>query len=70
MGITADTIVAPATPSGYGGISVVRISGSSTKKIAKAISLFPNGQKPNYKPQHTARALIIEKSGKILTMDL
>ena len=64
MGITADTIVAPATPSGYGGISVVRISGSSTKKIAKAISLLPNGQKPSYKPQHTTRALIIEKSGK------
>ena len=64
MGITADTIVAPATPSGYGGISVVRISGSSTKKIAKAISLLPNGQKPDYKPQYTTRALIIEKSGK------
>ena len=33
----SDTIVAPATPPGYGGISIVRISGSLSTKLAKQI---------------------------------
>ena len=32
-----DTIVAPATPPGYGGVSVVRISGSLSMKLSKQI---------------------------------
>ena len=40
----SDTIVAPATPPGYGGISIVRISGSLstelTKQICKRLSSF------------------------------
>ena len=40
----SDTIVAPATPPGYGGVSIVRISGSLsialTKKICKRRSSF------------------------------
>jgi tRNA modification GTPase len=33
----SDTIVAPATPPGYGGISIVRISGSLSTKLSKQI---------------------------------
>ena len=33
----SDTIVAPATPPGYGGISIVRISGSLSTKLTKQI---------------------------------
>ena len=33
----SDTIVAPATPPGYGGISIVRISGNLSKKLTKQI---------------------------------
>jgi tRNA modification GTPase len=33
----SDTIVAPATPPGYGGVSIVRISGSLSTKLAKQI---------------------------------
>lgn len=33
----SDTIVAPATPPGYGGLSVVRISGSLSTKLTKKI---------------------------------
>jgi tRNA modification GTPase len=33
----SDTIVAPATPPGYGGISIVRISGSQSTKLTKQI---------------------------------
>ena len=33
----SDTIVAPATPPGYGGVSVVRISGSLSTKLSKQI---------------------------------
>ena len=33
-----DTIVAPATPPGYGGVSLIRISGPHSKSIAKKIT--------------------------------
>ena len=35
--MTPDTIVAPATPPGYGGVSIVRISGNLSKKLTKQI---------------------------------
>jgi len=34
----SDTIVSPATPPGYGGISIVRLSGINAKKIATSMS--------------------------------
>ena len=33
----SDTIVAPATPPGYGGVSIVRVSGSLSTKLTKQI---------------------------------
>ena len=36
--MTLDTIVAPATPPGYGGVSIVRISGSDALNIGRSIS--------------------------------
>ena len=35
--MTADTIVAAATPPGTGGIGIVRISGDGVKRIARAM---------------------------------
>ena len=32
-----DTIVAPATPPGSGGIAIVRVSGGETEKIARTL---------------------------------
>ena len=37
MNAVPDTIVAPATPPGRGGIGIVRISGPATRTIATAI---------------------------------
>lgn len=37
MTLDADTIVAPATPPGTGGIGIVRISGEQTERIARAM---------------------------------
>ena len=36
--MTFDTIVAPATPPGYGGVSIVRISGNIALNIGRAVS--------------------------------
>jgi len=44
MSTATDTIVAPATPFGYGGIAVIRLSGPSSKNIARAIT-FLSGEK-------------------------
>jgi tRNA modification GTPase len=35
--MSADTIVAPATPPGTGGVGIVRVSGDSTESIARAV---------------------------------
>ena len=64
MSIATDTIVAPATPFGFGGISVIRLSGPFSKNIARTITLFPGGKKTSFKPRHSTRALIIEKNGE------
>ena len=37
MTVVPDTIVAPATPPGVGGIGIVRISGSETERLARAM---------------------------------
>ncbi|MDC0645984.1 tRNA uridine-5-carboxymethylaminomethyl(34) synthesis GTPase MnmE, partial [bacterium] len=34
----SDTIIAPATPPGYGGVSLVRISGPISEEIAKSLA--------------------------------
>lgn len=36
--MTSDTIIAPATPPGYGGVSLLRISGDLAEKISKKLS--------------------------------
>ncbi len=36
-----DTICAPATPSGFGGVSIIRVSGSRALEICKSIFKFP-----------------------------
>ena len=43
-----DTIVAIATPSGRGGIGVVRISGPGSTDIARAILATPHALRPRY----------------------
>ena len=42
-----DTIAAPATPAGEGGIGIVRISGPEALKIADKIFVSKNGSKPS-----------------------
>ena len=42
-----DTIVAPSTPIGEGGIGIVRLSGSKALKIADEIFVSKNGNKPS-----------------------
>ena len=64
MSTATDTIVAPATPFGYGGIAVIRLSGPSSKNIARAITFLSDGKKPSFKPRQSTHVLIAEKSGK------
>ena len=47
--ISPDTIVAVATPHGFGGISVVRLSGSSSKNIVYSISVSPSKRALTFK---------------------
>ena len=48
-----DTIAAVCTPSGNGGISVIRISGANAVNIADSIFLSPAGKKLADVPSHT-----------------
>ena len=63
MNTLADTIVAPATPFGFGGISVVRLSGPFSEKIVYTITSLPNGKKPLFKPRQSTHTLLVEKNG-------
>ena len=63
MNTPADTIVAPATPFGFGGISVVRLSGPFSEKIVYTITSLPNGKKPLFKPRQSTHTLLVEKNG-------
>ena len=46
---STDTIVAPATPPGRGGIAITRVSGSLVKKIAQeALGCLPEPRKATY----------------------
>ena len=60
--ILADTIVAVATPHGFGGISVIRISGPDSKNIAKKISLT-NKNKARFRHQSVTLVKIINSDG-------
>ena len=64
MSTATDTIVAPATPFGYGGIAVIRLSGPSSKNIARAITFLSGEKKPPFKPRQATHVLIVEKNGK------
>jgi len=48
IGYRNDTIVAVATPSGAGGIAVVRLSGPNALALAQEICDAPLGEKPRY----------------------
>ena len=54
--IFPDTIVAPATPHGYGGISVVRISGPKSKNIVLSFLKKQKSKKLNLKHKKAAFA--------------
>ena len=55
-----DTIVAPATPPGHGGVSLIRLSGPDSKSIAKKITGFNSLE--NRRSTFTS---ILGKGGKI-----
>jgi len=60
--ILSDTIVAVATPHGFGGISVIRISGPGSKNIIKKISLT-NKKNKQFKHQTVTLVNIIDNDG-------
>ena len=60
--ILSDTIVAVATPHGFGGISVIRISGPDSKNIIKKISLT-NRKNKQFKHQAVTLVNIIDNDG-------
>jgi len=59
-----DTIVAAATPPGKGGVGIVRISGSDTAHIARAMA----GELPE--PRYAANAEFRDASGEIIDTGL
>jgi tRNA modification GTPase len=59
-----DSIVAPATPAGRGGISIIRISGPDVKKIAAQIL----GSVP--KPRHAKLVNFLDSEQKIIDQGL
>ena len=60
--ILSDTIVAVATPHGFGGISVIRISGPGSKNIIKKISLT-NKKNKQFKHQTVTLVNIVDNDG-------
>jgi tRNA modification GTPase len=56
---TRDTIVAISTPVGRGGIGVVRLSGSDSRKIAGGLLRH----KPNWKPWTSELATLLDDAG-------
>jgi tRNA modification GTPase len=64
MSAPADTIVAPATPAGRGGIGIVRISGPATRTIAKSIL----GELPP--PRRAGVAIFSDRDGETIDVGL
>ncbi|WP_367680667.1 tRNA uridine-5-carboxymethylaminomethyl(34) synthesis GTPase MnmE [Candidatus Fukatsuia anoeciicola] len=57
-----DTIVAQATPSGRGGIGILRVSGYATKKVARAIlRKLPRPRYANYLPFYDTDGRILDR---------
>jgi len=60
-----DTIVAPATPIGEGGIGIVRISGPEALAIADSIFIAKDGKRPSgYETYSVHYGHIVEKGDK------
>ncbi|WWO97600.1 MAG: tRNA uridine-5-carboxymethylaminomethyl(34) synthesis GTPase MnmE [Candidatus Dasytiphilus stammeri] len=58
----SDTIVAQATPPGYGGISVIRISGDNTMKVAQQVlGQLPSPRYAHYLSFYDEKGRIIDK---------
>ena len=56
-----DTIVALATPPGTGGVGVVRISGSDSERIARAmLGSLPEPRVATYRPFRNARGGLLD----------
>ena len=65
--MTEDTIVAPATPIGEGGIGIVRISGPEALKIAGRIFVSKDGSKPSsYETYTTHYGHVVKSADKIV----
>lgn len=61
-----DTIVAPATPVGEGGIGIVRMSGPAALAIADSIFIAKDGKRPSeYETYSVHYGHIVEKSVKV-----
>lgn len=58
------TIVAPATPSGRGGVAIIRISGPNTKNISKIIL------KKDLTPRYAQYSYFYDENGEILDQGL
>jgi tRNA modification GTPase len=61
MTVSTETICAVATPTGRGGISIIRISGQESVKIAEQIIGFPpQPRHAHYGSFHSASGNIID----------
>jgi tRNA modification GTPase len=58
----SDTIVAPATPPGYGGISIVRISGSLSTKLTKQICK----RRPSFSRRRPTLSSVYNNAGELI----
>src|SRR2546426_5658735 len=59
------TIVAIATPQGYGGIGVIRLSGSDSLALTR--KLLSHGDQLNFSPNHSALYQVINpETGMII----
>jgi tRNA modification GTPase len=61
MGPSADTICAVATPTGRGGVSIIRTSGQKSPEVAQAIVGFsPRARHAHYGPFHAGNGDVID----------
>lgn len=62
----SDTIAAIATPPGYGGVAVIRISGSSAMSILKGIFKATSEKFTDFIPRKLHHGLLLANSGEIM----
>ncbi len=61
MATSADTICAVATPTGLGGVSIIRTSGHKSREVAQVIVGFsPRARHAHYGPFHTGNGDVID----------